>query len=252
MTGTRWRTRAYVIGGLVAGALATSGCAAGEDAVEPAAVADEELTSSQWLARYRAGQSARVRRHFGGVTWETPEAEANALTTEQLLATNAAFESGRFDAEIAGAVKLSEETGSCATPDEKDMCGETTTLFASGERRFVKSVVVTNWTPRDAREEWYLLLDRPTARSLAGSLRAGEKKDGREHIYFPFAKTFRSDPDAIAPGARPFFSKVETASGTFVRAFEALFLFDPAGKVWEIQIHRACADGQSFDGDRCR
>ena len=109
----------------------------------------------------------------------------------------------------------------------------------------------TRWTPRDAQVDWALILDRASATWLIGRIATGEKKDGRDDLYFPIAKKFLNDPSSVPAGTRDSIGRVNTPSGSFVIVFERAFFFHDDGRVWRIDLDRECASGKKFNGTSC-
>ena len=234
-------------------ALLAAGCASPNVEDESSTESSEEaITDARARTLAAENRIIRVRALSGNVGWDMPVDEANKLTDEQVLQLNSTLESGRYDVTGKDLHRVWHQSKSCASDGEPaSVCTSTDTIFEFQGRYYLRRQSFERWQPRGAQADWYLILDRASARWVVERLLPGEKRDGRDHIYRPVAEKFLRDPASIAPGTRPFLAKVETPAGVLVVVFENYLLFDNSGRVWQLDLDRHCPNGLRFDGNRC-
>jgi hypothetical protein len=229
-----------------------SACAMGGDADDPYGTAEGAITDERAGVLVEQDRVIRIRHHFGSVDWNTPETLAAGLTDEEVLGLNTSIESGRYDISTRNLRLVSAVSDSCASEGEPaNMCEWGDAIFELNNRYYLRRFSFARWAPRDATVEWNLILDRASAAWMVDRLGTGEKRDGRDDIYFPIAKKFVSDPQLVPAGTRDSIGTVMTPAGQIVTVFGHVFLFRNDGRVWLLDLDRECPAGKKFDGNSC-
>lgn len=210
------------------------------------------ITDERASVLLRQNRAIAIRHHWGDVGWDMPEADAAALTDEAVLGLNTQIQSGRYDVSNKNLRLVSEESRSCASPGEPETaCEWGDAIFEREGRYYLRSYSFARWQPRSAQVDWSLILDRPSAAWVVGRLASGEKRDGRDDLYFPTAKRFLGDPDSVPSGTLSSIGRVETPVGPLVLVFERAFLFHEDGRVLLLDLDRDCPNGTTFSGVSC-